>query len=131
MDQVVDFWVARFNRYVIDTISQFEGPPEARLLSLMKLVKREGLHLYDLTFRAWAAQDPEIAAKVREVDRARYVFIKGLFEEMGFSGQELELRTRVWLVFASAQSTVVFPEGDTADPDCFVSSHAFFTRKND
>ena len=129
IDQIVDFWVERYNRYVIETIGQFEGPAEYRLLSLMKLVKREGLDLYDITFRAWAAHDERIAKKVRAVDLERYAFIRGLFEEIGFSGDELELRTRIWLVFAAASSSISFPEDAVDANDLFVASHEVFTRK--
>lgn len=127
IDQMVDFWVERFNRYVIERIGHLAGSPEDRLLSLMRLVKREGLDLYDITFRAWAAQDPKIAAKVREVDLARYRFIRELFEEMGFEGEALELRTRMWLVFAAANSTVGFP--DDGFEDLFERSHSIFVQK--
>ena len=129
IDQIVDFWVERYNRYVIETIGQFEGPAEYRLLSLMKLVKREGLDLYDTTFRAWAAHDERIAKKVRAVDLERYAFIQGLFEEIGFSGDELELRTRIWLVFAAASSSISFPEDAGGTNELFVASHEIFTRK--
>ena len=129
IDQVVGFWVERYNHYVIETIGQLEGPAEYRLLSLMKLVKREGLDLYDTTFRAWAAHDGRIAEKVRQVDHARYVFIRGLFDDMRFSGDELELRTRIWLVFAAASSSVSFPGDAGGIDDPFVASHEIFTRK--
>ena len=127
IDQMVDYWVERFNTYVIDQIQHVAGSPEDRLLTLMRLVKREGLDLYDITFRAWAAQDPKIAAKVREVDLARYRFIRSLFAEIGFEGEELELRTRIWLVVAAANSTVTFPDDGTGD--LFEKSHPFFVRK--
>ena len=129
IDQVVDFWVERYNRYVFKTIGQQKGPAEDRLLSLMKLIRREGLDLYDTTFRAWAAHDERVAERVRSVDHARYVFIRGLFEEMGFFGDELELRTRIWLVFAAANSSVSFPGDAGGIDDPFVASHEIFTRK--
>lgn len=129
IDQVVDFWVERYNRYVIETIEQFEGSPEDRLRSLMKLLKREELDAYDMTFRAWAVHDPGIAKRVRQVDLTRYGFIRGLFEEMGFEGTDLELRTRIWLVFAAANATVSFPVSSEIGEDLFVESHAFFVGK--
>ena len=128
VDQIVEFWVQRFNVYVIETIGASEGSGEEKLLSLMKLVKSEGLNLYDTTFRAWGAKDPKIAAKVHQVDIARYEFLKTLFGEMGFVGEELETRTRLWLIFASAQAAVNFPDS-SPNPDDFVAlSHEFFTR---
>ncbi|MDV7144295.1 hypothetical protein R3X27_16545 [Tropicimonas sp. TH_r6] len=126
---MVDFWVERFNRYVIETIGQQVGSPEDRLLTLTRLVKREGLDLHEITFRAWAAQDSDIAAKVREVDHGRYAFIRSLFEEMGFAGEELEMRTRIWLIVASARCTMDFPVSEDMPGDIFEQSHTFLVRK--
>lgn len=129
VDQIIEYWVQRFNAYVIETVSAIEGSGEEKLLALMKLVNQEGLNLYDTTLRAWAAKDSKIAAKILEVDLDRYKLLKSLFSEMGFEGEELEIRTRIWLIFASGQAAVNFPDSG-ANPDDFIAlTHEFFTRR--
>ena len=60
------------------------------------------------------------------MDNGRYRFIRSLFEQMGFQGAELEMRTRVWLVYASAHGTLTFKGDERIDDDSFVQSHEFF-----
>jgi len=72
---------------------------------------------------------------VKKVDFARYRFIRSLFEQMGFTGDELEDRVRIWLVFQSAQRTVSVPKAagsagvkvNGAVHDPIARRHAFFT----
>lgn len=56
----------------------------------------------------------------------RRYFIHPLFEKMGFEGTELEMWTRVWLVYASAHGTLAFKGDERIDDDAFVQSHEFF-----
>lgn len=128
-EQVVDFWVTRFNQYVIETIGIIEGSGEDRFKSLVNLISRENLGGFDTTMRAWAARDPNIGKKVREVDNARYTFVRQLFSEMGFEDKDLELRTRIWLVFAAASTNVHFPNCDGVEENLLSASSDFFIRR--
>jgi hypothetical protein len=71
----------------------------------MELLWRTSASIYDLAMRAWAAQDPEVARRVRKVDESRYAFVRSIFKDMGFSGRELEMRTRTFAVYESLDHT--------------------------
>ena len=122
------YWSSAFTDWVIGEVKGVDRPASEQLLKLMQTIQREGLDRYDNAFRSWAAQDPSVAKEVEKVDLARYEFVRLLFSEMGFEGQDLEDRLRIWLVFHSAQSTVFVPN-DTEDTEEAINSrHAFFTR---
>ena len=125
VNAMVGYWASAFTDRVMEEVGDSRLPARERLLRLMQAIDRDGLDRYDIAFRSWAAQDPKVAEAVREVDHARYRFVRGLFAEMGFDGTDLEERVRVWLVFHSAQRTVYVPEANRG-PDTTQRLHAFF-----
>jgi AcrR family transcriptional regulator len=128
VQSLLDYWSRTFTDNVIAAARAMEGSPEERLLNVMRMIEREDLDRYDIAFRSWAAQDPSVAKGVRQVDLARYRFIRSLFAEMGFEGAELEDRVRIWLVFQSAQRTVYLPKRSGNVEDVIIRLHTFFTQ---
>ena len=128
VESLLAYWSSAFTDSVVREIERLEMPADERHLKLMQMIQREGLDRYDIAFRSWAAQDPSVAEEVKKVDLARYKFIHSLFSEMGFEGQDLEDRLRIWLVFHSAQSTVFVPDDAVESEQAINHRHAFFTR---
>jgi AcrR family transcriptional regulator len=125
---LLDYWSRTYTDQIIEEVGAAEGTPEARLLQVMQGIERRGLDRYDIAFRSWAAQEPSVAKSVRKVDLARYRFIRSLFAEMGFEGDDLEDRVRVWLVFESAKRTVYLPKRSGNDEESIIRRHAFLTQ---
>ncbi len=117
VDALLDYWARTFTIEVNRQIAEVVGAPEARLLALMRLIRDRRLDRFDIAFRSWAAQDIAVAAKVREVDLERYGFMRSLLGEMGFKGDDLEERVRLFLVYESAQHTLHFPNVSRQIPD--------------
>lgn len=93
---LVAFWSDNFTDPVLRRITRMEGSPRDRLKALMHTVSEGGLARYDVSIRAWAAQDPELlASTVKAVDRRRLAFTWALFEEMGFDKENAEMRARL------------------------------------
>ncbi|MFC3614878.1 TetR/AcrR family transcriptional regulator [Lutimaribacter marinistellae] len=124
---IVDFWADEFTSKPIKMLKASRRSPAGRLLQIMEAVNEGGLNLYDAAFRSWAAQDPSVAEVVRQVDIARHRTINDLFAGMGFEGDELRERTRIWLVFHSAQSTVHIPEDAAVTKETIMHRFRFFT----
>jgi AcrR family transcriptional regulator len=104
---LLDYWDAKMNRSAgrIVTESDSEDPIE-NLRRLMLAVFENDFDRGDITFRAWAAHDPLVAKLVRKVDRYRFGVVTSLFEALGFTGSELEIRVRVCLTFMSLEGAV-------------------------
>ena len=81
--------------------------PLARRLGISKsgfywhFKDRHELTRYDLQMKAWAKADPAIARRVRQVFRLRLKSSWNIFREMGFRGEDLELRTRLFIGYHS------------------------------
>lgn len=111
------YWAASFTDYVIATVQGSDLQPRERLLYLMKIIRDEQIDRYDTALRGWAVRNPKVANELREVDHARYTFIRELFSDLGFEGDDLEARTRLFLVFESKNSSVYVPEETLRAPD--------------
>jgi hypothetical protein len=83
---------------------------------------------YDVAVRAWAAQEPAVARRVRRVDQQRIRAVRALFEEMGFSGQELEIRTSTFVVFHSMERGFLVHASKKERRRHLRARHAFFTK---
>ncbi|MEP4805782.1 MAG: TetR/AcrR family transcriptional regulator [Hyphomicrobiales bacterium] len=127
---LIDYWSKEFTESVINDVNTSEASPSERLLSLTQYVESKGLDQFDIAFRSWAAQDPVVAEALKEVDRRRYEFVKGVFEAIGFEGAELEMRVRLFLVFVSARRSVYTPQSTYDSASETLLRHEFLTRKS-
>lgn len=124
---LLDFWAESFTTVVIETIGVLDVPARERLRDLARLVERDGLDRYDIAFRSWAAQDPKVAESVKRVDAARYTYVRSLFEEIGYEGEDLEMRVRTFIVFASSHNAIHFPERPSQNHNDLVRLVDFLT----
>ncbi|MGI9521088.1 MAG: TetR/AcrR family transcriptional regulator [Hyphomicrobiaceae bacterium] len=126
---LVDYWARLFTEQTNSVVAETGKSAEERLLFLMRLIRDNRLDRHDISFRSWAAQDPEVAEKVREVDKLRYKFVRDLFVEIGFTGDDLEERVRMFLVYESAQHTVYFPQRSRHIKNSVETRFAILTRE--
>ena len=96
---ILDHWVA-LDRAPLVAIEQIsDASPDEKLRRVAEVVDRNNLSRYDFAVRLWAQQD----ARVRRVWGAgmkkRIGNIRNLFEELGFKGDALEMRTRIFVAY--------------------------------
>jgi AcrR family transcriptional regulator len=109
--EIVNRWIETFTTSWIAKLNELKsGPPEKRLLALMKMSHTIGRHNNDITFHVWAMHNPRVANGVRKADSQRFEYVKEIFYDLGFRGTELEMRTRVFLAFHSLQHTMNTPK---------------------
>ena len=125
---LAQYWAKNSTEQVIDLLNEFQGDASDRLFGLMEYLYRKDFGKYDIAMRAWAAQEPEVARIVKKVDKQRFTFVRSLFAELGFKGQELEMRTRTFVVYHSLELGS-FASGTKKDRQRLLKRrHAFFTR---
>jgi AcrR family transcriptional regulator len=126
---LVEYWDLVFSRAVIEQHRGEKGSPEDRLLSLMQLLHQGGFARYDVAVRAWAAQEPGLAEQVAAVDRGRLAYVGSIFAEMGFRGEELEMRTRLFVVYHSLELALQPEPSDAKQRRLIRRRHALLTRR--
>jgi len=100
-NSIAVYWAETLTSKALANLRLNKGSAQERLLMLIQRVKDDDLPKYDIVMRAWALDEPLVAEQVERVDRERYEYIKSLFAEMGFTGNDLEMRTMIFQVYHS------------------------------
>ena len=69
------------------------------------------------------------AARVARVDKSRMEYLRSIFAEIGFRGRELEMRTRLFVVFHSMESAVHSDLTEAETKSHLRLRHALLTRR--
>ncbi len=127
--QLVAYWNDEYTRSVIAEVESLRDQPAAtRLMALMQCLHEARMAKHDVVFRAWATHDSTVAQGVEKVDRTRFEYVRSIFHDMGFRGADLDLRTRLFLVYHSSIEGMRMPlSGLDADEEIMLR-HAFLTR---
>jgi hypothetical protein len=64
-----------------------------------KMIEEYDLCKYDLAIYAWAKHDPVAQSMVNKVIKIRYDFIRMQFSDIGFEGDELEMRVLLFIAY--------------------------------
>ena len=104
--EVAKYWANTSTLPAIESLIHSEKTGEEKLLFLMQFIRENELEKYDIVMRAWAMDEPVVAQEVERVDLMRYEFVISLFSEMGFEGDELEMRTMLFQAFHSVSNAL-------------------------
>lgn len=128
IQQLLEHWAKKFTYEVVDETNAIEGGARERLYGLMELLTRNDASRYDVAVRAWAAQEPAVAIVVRRVDMTRLGYVKSLFRELGFEGDDLTIRSRAVLYWTSFELGLFEPLSKHESLRMLEQRFAFFTR---
>jgi AcrR family transcriptional regulator len=109
LDALLHYWSLEFTGVVAKNPQVTSLPPHDRLRTTMEMVFEHGLGRYDAAFAAWARVDRRANRVYRQVYRNRLKFVGQAFQDLGFEGDELEMRRCLFVVHESWQA-VAFPD---------------------
>ncbi len=95
------YWAEHRALLAIEEVTDSKQTAEVKLLSYIESMRHYEQERYDIVLRTWALDDPVVSEQVEKVDLFRYDFVKSLFLEMGFVGDDLEMRSMIFHVFHS------------------------------
>lgn len=125
--RLAKYWAAEFTGQVGSYLESLDESASERLLALMRTVVGGELARYDILMRAWATHDDAVASIVRKVDRERLSTVRDLFAAIGFDGDELERRTRLFVTFVSFESGLSVPRSRRRRLEDLPALHALLT----
>lgn len=99
--ELVRYWREAYTEVVSRDPGLRLARPKARLRRVMEMVVDHDLARWDVAMRSWAGHDPEVAKATRRVYRIRLDFVRDAFAELGFEGDDLEMRTRLFVCYQS------------------------------
>ena len=127
MLQLTEFWEEITTNRIAQEIRSSSGDAKAKLLELMYAIDDGNLSKYDVPMRAWATHDPGVAKVVKRVDKLRSSVVQQLFQEMGFSGNELDMRVTTFVVFHSMEHVLHEKQSAKRRKELTKLRHQFFT----
>ena len=104
---VAMFWQRTSTTEIIGLIRHAPGDPRSRLLALAEGIIEQDLARYDVPVRAWAAQEPAVAAIVGRVDKDRLSALRDLLAESGLRGAELEMTARTFITYYGLELSIL------------------------
>jgi AcrR family transcriptional regulator len=128
ISSLANHWARVITTRVRDEIDNMKTGPSEKLRRLMEIVIGKKYGRYEVAMRAWAAHEPIVAPVVRKVDKVRLSFVRTLFAGLGFRGQELQTRTRIFVTYLSLESILLEPEPKKKKFEALENRLEFFTR---
>jgi AcrR family transcriptional regulator len=104
--RIFDYWAHEYTAVISENPEIIGLPARERLARIQSMVDGYDLARHDAAFRAWAAKDPAVARKVRRVIRRRLDFVRSAFSELGFEGDDLEMRARLFVAYESNERSL-------------------------
>ncbi len=97
--QLLNYWSTAYTEIVIHELSLQAMEPIARLNQVAEMVWKHDLAKYDLAIRSWAKHDPLAKRAVTKVNKLRLDYLRSIFSELGFKGEELEMRALLFVCY--------------------------------
>jgi AcrR family transcriptional regulator len=127
---LVSYWDRHDTQSVVDALSSLPEDAGAadKLWELMCMVYEQQYGRYDLLIRSLTLEFPELLKAVAAVDQKRYTNVRQLFSELGFEGDQLEMRTRAFVTTTSMDQLLLVDKAEDAYERQLKLRHEFFIR---
>ena len=109
LEQILDYWALNYTEAITENKELLNLPARDRLLLAMQKVFELNLAEFDSAIDLWSRTDARVAHKWKQVMNIRLKFFRDAFEELGFHGDDLEMRTRVCAVFQMGERQILGP----------------------
>ena len=97
--ELLNFWSTEYTENITKDLTLAAMDPPKRLHTIAEIVWKYNLAKYDLAIRTWAKHDPLAKRAVKKVNKIRMDFIRTIFSELGFRGDDLEMRTMLFVCY--------------------------------
>ena len=103
--QLLGYWVDNLTEVITANKEILSLDPKTRLTKTAEMVSDYDLGRYDMAIRQWALTYERAAKAVKATNHLRLDFIRQAFSELGFSGDDLEVRAMMFLCYHTWEAT--------------------------
>jgi AcrR family transcriptional regulator len=96
---MLDYWTHELTEVATENPELLTLKPKSRLIKTAEMILEHDLTRYEIPIRQWALQDAVAARAVRKVNRLRLDFVSGAFSELGFTGDDLDMRAMLFVCY--------------------------------
>ena len=104
LDALLEDWVRLSTEVVTENVEVLALDPVSRLTRTAEIVLDYSLASYEIALRHWALQDNKAARAVKAATKVRLDFVREAFAELGFKGDELEMRAMLYAAYTTWES---------------------------
>jgi len=108
-DALLDHWVHEVTEVITNNVEIDSLEPKARLLKCAEMIHRLDLTRYEIGIRQFSLADESALRKVKRAYKLRMDFIRKAFSDLGFSGDDLEMRTMLFACYHTWEASM-FPD---------------------
>ena len=96
---IIEYWEQQSTTSLRVYMLSLDCGPKERLQKLLEKILTYRFSKFELPMRLWAMKNPKTKEVLQRIDRTRYESVRSLFLEMGFTGDELEMRTQTLVIY--------------------------------
>lgn len=115
--QLLDYWSHEYTSIVTDNNALKDLDVESRMGETVKMIRKFRLAKYDLAMHSLAKMNPHAQEVVDSVMGKRLAYITHLLKDLGFSGDDLEVRAHLFVCYYSCESFVFGSSSYSLDND--------------
>jgi len=105
LDHMLDYWAREYTEVVTSNPALNEVPAVQRLENVMRTVRDRELNHFEAAIFIWSQTDPAARKTFDRVYKIRLDFIRKLFRELGFSGDDVEMRAQFFMGYLAWEYT--------------------------
>ena len=106
MRKLLEHWTHEITEVITANPDILSLEPKSRLIRAAEIIHDYKLTRYEIAIRQWALQDKEAARAVKKSNRLRLDFVRTAFSELGFKGEDLEIRTMLFVCYHSWEASM-------------------------
>ena len=127
--QLLDHWTHEITEVITSNPEVLALKPKVRLIRTAEIIHDFELTRYEIAIRQWALRDGEAARAIKKANRLRLVFARTAFSELGFKGEDLEIRTMLFVCYHSWEAPMFREISRKRRRDQIVKRIELLTRK--
>ena len=109
LDALLNYWVHEVTEVITVNVEVDALEPKARLIKSAEMIHELDLTRYEIGIRQFALRDKRAFRAVKKANNLRAEFIRKAFSELGFTGDDLEMRTMLFACYHTWE-TSMFPD---------------------
>jgi len=105
LTDMLEYWAHEYTEVVTENKALIEGPPVQRLENVMRTVRDYELNRYEAAIFIWSQSDPVVREAFDIAYKKRLDFIGNIFSELGFKGDEKDMRAQFFMGYLAWEYT--------------------------
>ncbi|MBT8129911.1 MAG: TetR/AcrR family transcriptional regulator [Gammaproteobacteria bacterium] len=110
LDHMLAYWAHEYTEVVTSNKALTEGPAVKRLENIMRTVRDFELNRFEAAVFIWSQTDPAARETFNRVYKIRLDFIRNIFNELGFKGDEADMRAQLFMGYLAWEYTDFCPQ---------------------